>query len=130
MKKLIHIFLFCFPMLLVAQETPKNWTVDGYMKSLQGLYFLKDPLLGDPLLVEMMHGTPTMPHSDMMMHSKDPGHGGDPLMDAVAHKKGMMMLGSRVAPGRVLEPPETPESNSRKSLGVLEFPPEKLVPMI
>lgn len=89
-----------------------------------------DPGHGDPLLAEMMHGTPTMPHSDMMMHSKDPAHGGDPLMDAVAHKKGMMMPGSRVIPGRALEPPETPESNSRKSLGVFEFPPEKLVPMI
>jgi hypothetical protein len=89
-----------------------------------------DPGHGDPLLAEVMHGTSMMPHSNMMTHSEDPGHGGDPLMDAVAHKKRMMMPGSRVMPGRSLEPPETPESNSRKSLGVLEFPPDNLVPMV
>ena len=38
------LYLFIFPLFLLAQETEeKNWTLQGYTKSMQGLFFIDIP---------------------------------------------------------------------------------------
>jgi hypothetical protein len=56
MKKLLIIVFFLTPFFLFSQEdTQKNWAVDGYVKNLQALYFLKTPLFDTLLLDNLIH---------------------------------------------------------------------------
>jgi hypothetical protein len=51
-KKNWIIFFYCLPLSLFAQDdTPKNWQLTGYVKSLQSLNFIKIPVLDTTLLL-------------------------------------------------------------------------------
>jgi hypothetical protein len=56
MKKFAILILLTFPSFLIAQEEePKNWSIDGYVKNLQALYFIETPFLDTLLLDNLFH---------------------------------------------------------------------------
>ena len=51
LKKLFIVIILTYPLSIYAQDKPKNWNLNGYVKTLQSLNFVKVPVLDTTLLL-------------------------------------------------------------------------------